>query len=124
MLNKGNKHNYFEIATDDIVRFCELVINTSPSEHPYSTFEPGTIEGKINFVYKDDPYDKDVTMSFDISGNTLPVSFQFDPKIILPFFKNLPYETVSLSALDSGKMYNVFSKEDEGFMGLIMGVIS
>jgi DNA polymerase III sliding clamp (beta) subunit (PCNA family) len=113
---KKSEGEPFEINKEDFISFCELT-SVSPAKVPIASFD--SKDGKILFSFNDPEFGKGAEMEFEMSGE-IKEPFNFNPRLILPFIKSLPYKKLLFAPLP-GYKYSVTTKEDETFSGIICG---
>lgn len=121
ILSKATKGTFFTVAKENIVKFCELATTATPSLVPVSKLDSSLKEGQIDLTFFDDSYNVSVDMSFNVSGDLKPEPFTFNPKVMLPFIKSLPYQELNFTPLEGAHHYTIWSKEDEQFTGIMAG---
>lgn len=113
MLVKGGG---FSIAKPNIERFCELAINATASAFPESVVKDNG-DG-VTFKLENNSYDIDATMNFDVIEKDITIDdFHFNPKIMLPVIKPLPYQAIHFTPNKFG--YIITTPEDENYSGII-----
>ena len=82
----------------------------------------GVKKGILSLSLNDSAYEITDSREIDVDGFFEIETFSFNPKILAPFLKALPYGTVRFSPHDQSGVLAVWTIEDEQFNGLLVGL--
>jgi hypothetical protein len=119
IIDSASKKGGFKIDKDYIEKFCELTNNSTVSSLPISRITDAGIN-RLLFQFDDDNYGISTKMEFEVENKneTVP-EYSFNPKILLPAIKSIPYDYLNLTPHKTFG-YVLSNDEDENYTGIIM----
>jgi hypothetical protein len=120
VIESGNKDDYFEVDKGLLLSFCEFATAVSGSLLPECA--ASVKKGVMSLSLNDSAYEITDKRDIDVDGDFEIESFSFNPKILSPFLRALPYGVIRFSPHEQKGVLSVWTIEDNKFNGVLIGL--